>query len=183
MALGDGILFALLEGKGEGQTKFLQKKTGIFVKIWERKERFFSNIRAISSLKKPQKIKKIFWKFSIFSFSWPNFFEGPWFLALGEGIGFWTLGEGHFPHPPPVAHVWLSQKLLDFLAINYRILKTPFGPRKVTSSTQHPPVAAAANNEAFEMGEEETATREGISDSPPPVVVLVEDEDQCTSLW
>ncbi len=33
MALGEGMLFALLgEGKEGGQTKFLQKKTGILVK-------------------------------------------------------------------------------------------------------------------------------------------------------
>ena len=57
------------------------------------KERFFQN------------------KIALFPFLARNFFEDPWFLALGEGIGYWTLGEGHPPHPPPRPCVIMSVKI------------------------------------------------------------------------
>ena len=63
MALGEGILFAL-QGRGRGgeggggQTNFLQEKTD-FCENMRKKSKVFSNIRAISSLRKPQKSKII----------------------------------------------------------------------------------------------------------------------------
>ena len=95
------------------------------MKKWERKAKFFSNTRAISSLRKPQKIKeKLFKKISISPLSWPDFFEGP-FLALGEGIGFWMLGVGHpppIPPPSPMCYCLVSCKPSSSVSVSFGVM-------------------------------------------------------------
>ena len=62
-------------GKGGGANQiFVGEKTRMFAKTLERKARFLSKTRAISSLRKLQKVEKICSKMSIFPLSWLEFF-------------------------------------------------------------------------------------------------------------
>ncbi len=52
------------------------------------------------------------------------FFEGPWFSALGEGIGFWTLGEGHPPPIPPPSPMCANGAKLRFWACKAKLFSS-----------------------------------------------------------
>ncbi len=67
---------------------------------------FFSNIWAISSHRKPQKLKKRFSEMSIFSLFWPEFFLSSLIFGSRGGDRFLDARGGASPPPSPMCAGW-----------------------------------------------------------------------------